>query len=170
MEPSLIADLVARLLALPAERVTVWHFLFLTMGGLCLVAPGIVRSRHHARHVEFIRTATPEQLAAYTGHHKLPPPSPPSVGGPVLVLALVLVLGLIRGSGLSVASAEDSSECRRDRDCPAGQYCNRGSCVSNARRPNPRPKAQMAAREPLGLAWEERDPERPSLGWLQRNL
>lgn len=109
MEPSLIADLVARLLALPAERVTVWHFLFLIIGGLCLVAPGIVRSRHHARHVEFIRTATPEQLAAYTGHHKLPPPGPPSVGGPVLVLALVLVLGLIRGSGLSVASVEDSS-------------------------------------------------------------
>ena len=32
MEPTLIAELVARLLALPSDKVTVWHFLFLAVG------------------------------------------------------------------------------------------------------------------------------------------
>lgn len=168
MEPSLIADLVARLLALPAERVTVWHFLFLAVGVFGLSLPSLIRLRHHNQQVQFLRTATPEQLAAYTGNHRLPPPKAPSLGGPVVILGLLLLVGIARG-GVTVAVADESRpECQSDKQCPAGQYCHRGACVSNARRPTPKPK--VAARGPLGLAWEYRDPPAPTVGWVQRNL
>lgn len=168
MEPSLIVDLIARLLALPADKVTVWHFLFLAVGVVGLSLPGLIRMRHHDRHVQFIREATPEQLAAYTGNHKLPPPKAPGLGGPVVILGLLLLVGLSRG-GLTVAASEESRpECTSDKQCPAGQYCLRGSCVSNARRP--KPGGKMAASGPLGLDFEMRDPEVPSVEWIQRNL
>lgn len=169
MEPSLIADLVARLLALPADKVSLAHVLFLLGGVLGLCLPGLIRLRHHSQHVQFLRTATPEQLAAYTGNHKLPPPKAPGLSGPVVVLGMLLLVGIARGSAPSLArSSDEGAECTRDRDCPAGQYCHRGSCVSNARKPVPRPK--MAVRGPLGLAWEDRDPPAPTVGWVQRNL
>ena len=168
MEPSLIADLVARLLALPAERVTVWHFLFLALGVVGLALPGLIRLRHHSQHTRFLRTATPEQLAAYTGNHRLPPPKAPGLGGPVVILGVLLLVGLSRG-GLTVAASEESRpECTSDKQCPAGQYCLRGSCVSNARRP--KPCGKMAASGPLGLDFEMRDPELPTVDWVQRNL
>lgn len=168
MEPSLIVDLIARLLALPADKVTVWHFLFLAVGVVGLSLPGLIRMRHHDRHVQFIREATPEQLAAYTGNHKLPPPKAPGLGGPVVILGLLLLVGLSRG-GLTVAASEESRpECTSDKQCPAGQYCLRGSCVSNARRP--KPGGKMAASGPLGLEHEVRDPEVPSVEWIQRHL
>lgn len=169
MDQSALVELIARLLALPADKVTVWHFLFLFVGVFGLSLPGLIRLRHHGQHVQFLRTATPEQLAAYTGNHRLPPPKAPSLGGPVLVLGLLLLVGLARGSVASMASsAEEGSECKRDRDCPTGQYCHHGSCVSNAQKITPKPR--MAARDPLGLAWEEHDPPDPSVGWIQRNL
>jgi len=168
MEPSIIADLIARLLAIPADKVTFLHFLFLAMGIFGLAIPGLLWGRNQARHVQFIREATPEQLAAYMGNHKLPPPKAPSLGGPVVILGLLLVVGLARGASESLArSGDEGAECQRDRDCPAGQYCHRGSCVSNARKPVPK---RMAVRGPLGLAFEERDPEAPTVGWVHRNF
>lgn len=168
MEPSIIADLIARLLAIPADKVTVAHFLFMAMGIFGLALPGLVWSRNQARHVQFIREATPEQLAAYMGSHKLPPPKAPHLGGPVLILGLLLLVGIARG-GVTVAASEESRpECTSDKQCPAGQYCLRGSCVSNARRP--KPGGKMAASGPLGLDFEMRDPEVPSVEWIQRNL
>jgi len=169
MDQSALVDLVARLLALPADKVTVWHFLFLLGGVLGLCLPGLIRLRHHSQHVQFLRTATPEQLAAYTGNHNLPPPKAPGLTGPMVILGLLLLIGLARGAGDEMArSSDEGAECSRDRDCPAGQYCHRGACVSNARKPLPRPK--MAVRNPLGLAWEDRDPPTPTVGWAQRNL
>ena len=70
MDQSALVELVARLLALPADKVTVWHFLFLFVGVFGLSLPGLIRLRHHGQHVQFLRTATPEQLAAYTGNHR----------------------------------------------------------------------------------------------------
>lgn len=169
MEPSLIADLVARLLALPADKVSVWHFLFLGVGILGLSMPGLIWGRNHDKRVRFLREATPEQLAAYNGHPMPPPPKGPGLSGPVVILGLLLLIGLARGSGDAMArSSDEGAECTRDRDCPSGQYCHRGSCVSNARKPMPKPK--VAARGPLGLAWEDRDPPAPTVGWVQRNL
>ena len=55
MEPSLIVDLIARLLALPADKVTVWHFLFLAVGVVGLSLPGLIRMRHHGQHVQFLQ-------------------------------------------------------------------------------------------------------------------
>lgn len=168
MEPSAIVELVARMLALPSDKVTVWHFLFLAVGVFGLSLPGLIRLRHHGQHVQFLRTATPEQLAAYTGNHKLPPPKAPSLGGPVVILGLLLLVGMTRGSSDWLSkSEEESTECQRDRDCPIGQYCHRGSCVSNARKPSSK---RMAVRGPLGLALEERDPEAPTVGWVHRNF
>lgn len=169
MDQSAIVELVARLLALPADKVTAWHFLFLAVGVFGLSLPGLIRLRHHSQHVQFLRTATPEQLAAYTGNHKLPQPKAPGLTGPVVILGLLLLIGLARGAGDEMArSSDEGAECSRDRDCPAGQYCHRGACVSNARKPVPKPK--VAARGPLGLAWELRDPPAPTVGWAQRNL
>ncbi len=168
MEPSIIADLIARLLAIPADKVTFAHFLFMAMGIFGLALPGLVWSRNQARHVQFIREATPEQLAAYMGSHKLPAPKAPHLGGPVVILGLLLLVGIARG-GVTVAASEESRpECTSDKQCPAGQYCLRGSCVSNARRP--KPGGKMAASGPLGLDFEMRDPEVPSVEWIQRNL
>jgi len=169
MDQSAIVELVARLLALPADKVTAWHFLFLAVGVFGLSLPGLIRLRHHGQHVQFLRTATPEQLAAYTGNHRLPPPKAPSLGGPVVILGLLLLVGMARG-GVTVAASEDSRpECTSDKQCPAGQYCLRGSCVSNAHKPKPG-KQRMAASGPLGLEFEVRDPEVPTVEWLQRNL
>lgn len=169
MEPSLIVDLIARLLALPADKVTVWHFLFLAVGVVGLSLPGLIRMRHHDRHVQFIREATPEQLAAYTGNHKLPPPKAPSLGGPVVILGLLLLVGIARG-GVTVASSEESRpECQSDRQCPTGQYCLKGVCVSNAHK-GKGGKQKVAASGPLGMEYEVRDPERPAVDWVQRNL
>lgn len=168
MDQSALVELVARLLALPADKVTAWHFLFLAVGVLGLSLPSFIRLRHHNQQVQFLRTATPEQLAAYTGNHRIPPPKAPSLGGPVVILGLLLLVGLNRG-GVTVAASEESRpECTSDKQCPAGQYCLRGSCVSNARRP--KPAGKMAASGPLGLEFELRDPEVPSVEWIQRNL
>lgn len=169
MDQSAIVELVARLLALPADKVTAWHFLFLAVGVFGLSLPGLIRLRHHGQHIQFLRTATPEQLAAYTGNHRLPPPKAPSLGGPVVILGLLLLVGMVRG-GVTVAASEDSRpECTSDKQCPAGQYCLRGACVSNAHKPKPG-KQRMAASGPLGLEFEVRDPEVPTVEWLQRNL
>lgn len=170
MDQSAIVELVARLLALPADKVTAWHFLFLAVGVFGLSLPGLIRLRHHGQHIQFLRTATPEQLAAYTGNHRLPPPKTPSLGGPVVILGLLLLVGIARRGGVTVAASEDSRpECTSDKQCPAGQYCLRGSCVSNAHKPKPG-KQRMAASGPLGLDFEVRDPEVPTVEWLQRNL
>lgn len=169
MEPSILADLIARLLAIPADKVTFSHFLFLAMGIFGLALPGLVWSRNQARHVQFIRDATPEQLAAYMGNHKLPPPKAPSLGGPVVILGLLLLVGIARG-GVTVAASEESRpECTSDKQCPAGQYCLRGSCVSNAHK-GKMGKQKVAASGPLGMEYEVRDPERPAVDWVQRNL
>jgi len=169
MDQSAIVELVARLLALPADKVTVWHFLFLAVGVVGLSLPSFIRLRHHNQQVQFLRTATPEQLAAYTGNHKLPPPKAPSLGGPVVILGLLLLVGIARG-GVTVAASEESRpECQSDRQCPTGQYCLRGSCVSNAHK-GKLGKQKVAAGGTLGLEWEVRDPERPTFEWIQRNL
>lgn len=169
MEPSLIVDLIARLLALPADKVTVWHFLFLAVGVVGLSLPSFIRLRHHNQQVQFLRTATPEQLAAYTGNHKLPPPKAPCLGGPAVILGLLLLVGIARG-GVTVAASEESRpECTSDKQCPAGQYCLRGSCVSNAHK-GKSGKQKVAASGPLGMEYEVRDPERPAVDWVQRNL
>lgn len=169
MDHNALGELVARLLALPADKVSLAHVLFLIGGVLGLCMPGLIRLRHHHQHVKFLREATPEQLAAYTGNQRLPPPKAPSLGGPVVILGLLLIVGLVRGPSESLAkSGEEGAECQRDRDCPNGQYCHRGACVSNARKPAPKPR--MAVRSPLGLAFEERDPEAPTVGWVHRNL
>jgi Cys-rich repeat protein len=169
MEPSILADLIARLLAIPADKVTFSHFLFLAMGIFGLALPGLIRLRHHGQHVQFLRTATPEQLAAYTGNHRLPPPKAPSLGGPVVILGLLLLVGITRG-GVTVAASEESRpECTSDKQCPAGQYCLRGSCVSNAHK-GKSGKQKVAASGPLGMEYEVRDPERPTVDWVQRNL
>jgi len=169
MDQSAIVELVARLLALPADKVTVWHFLFLAVGVVGLSLPSFIRLRHHNQQVQFLRTATPEQLAAYTGNHKLPPPKAPSLGGPVVILGLLLLVGIARG-GVTVAASEESRpECQSDRQCPTGQYCLRGSCVSNAHK-GKLGKQKVAAGGTLGLEWEVRDPERPTVEWIQRNL
>jgi len=169
MDQGAIVELVARLLALPADKVTVWHFLFLAVGVFGLALPGLIRLRHHGQHVRFLRTATPEQLAAYSGNPLLPPPKAPSLGGPVVILGLLLLVGIARGGGASVATSEERTECTSDRQCPTGTYCLRGACVSNARKPAPAPrKSKMAST--LGLEYEVRDPETPAVGWLQRSL
>jgi len=169
MDQSAIVELVARLLALPADKVTVWHFLFLAVGVVGLSLPSFIRLRHHNQQVQFLRTATPEQLAAYTGNHKLPPPKAPSLGGPVVILGLLLLVGIARG-GVTVAASEESRpECQSDRQCPTGQYCLRGSCVSNAHK-GKLGKQKVAAGGTLGLEWEVRDPERPTVEWIKRNL
>ena len=108
-------------------------------------------------------------LAAYAGNHRLPPPKAPGLGGPVVILGLLLLVGLSRG-GLTVASSEESRpECTSDKQCPAGQYCLRGSCVSNAHK-GKSGKQKVAASGPLGMEYEVRDPERPAVDWVQRNL
>ena len=170
MDQGAIVELVARLLALPADKVTVWHFLFLAGGVIGLALPGLIRLRHHRQHVQFLRAATPEQLSAYLGNHKLLPPKAPSLGGPVVILGLLLLVGIARGGGASVATSEEQrTECTSDRQCPTGTYCLRGACVSNARKPAPR-KSKMASSGTLGLEYEVRDPETPAVGWLQRSL
>jgi Cys-rich repeat protein len=169
MEPSLIADLVARLLALPADKVTVWHFLFLAVGVFGLSLPGLIWGRNHDKRVRFLREATPEQLAAYNASPMPPPPKGPGLSGPVVILGLLLLVGIARG-GVTVAASEESRpECQSDRQCPSGQYCLKGSCVSNAHK-GKSGKQKVAASGPLGMEYEVRDPERPTVDWVQRNL
>ncbi len=104
-ERALIAELIRWVMGIPADRVT-WHHVALVIGGLVVwVLPAAMRLYHFVQHLRFIRTATPEQLAAYTG--KLPPPKPPSLGGPVVMLALLCLLGL---TGRDANSAQIAAE------------------------------------------------------------
>lgn len=164
-----IAEIVRWLMGVPSDRVT-WHHVALMGAGVVIwVLPAVLRLYHFTQHTRFIRSATPEQLAAYTGNHKLPPPKAPSLGGPVVILGLLLLVGIARG-GVTVAASEESRpECQSDRQCPSGQYCLKGSCVSNAHK-GKSGKQKVAASGPLGMEYEVRDPERPTVDWVQRNL
>ncbi len=153
-ERALIAELIRWVMGIPAERVT-WHHVVLVLGGMLVwVLPAAMRIYHFVHHLRFIRSATPEQLAAYTG--KLPPPKPPSLGGPVTILALLCALGLASGGAAAdpqTASAKPqpvetdtvttaAKNCCRDCDPPS--RCVKCHCEAATKMPPP-PKEQPRA-------------------------
>jgi hypothetical protein len=129
-----IAEIVRWLMGVPSDRVT-WHHVALMGAGVVIwVLPAVLRLYHFTQHTRFIRSATPEQLAAYTG--KLPPPPPPSLGGPAAILLLLLALGMTGGPTASETSAktEQTSAAESDdarnccRDCDPPSRCVRCHC------------------------------------------
>lgn len=133
---SLIAELIRWVMGIPADRVT-WHHVALVIGGLVVwVLPAAMRLYHFVQHLRFIRTATPEQLAAYTG--KLPPPKPPSLGGPVVMLALLCLLGLTgrdaNSAQIAAAAAAPSLPVKNCcKDCDPPSRCVRCHCEANGK-------------------------------------
>lgn len=132
---AIIAELIRWVMGLPADRVT-WHHVALVIGGLVVwVLPAALRLYHFVQHLRFIRTATPEQLAAYTG--KLPPPKPPSLGGPAVMLALLCLLGLTErpSPDAQMASAVDQSLPVKNccKDCEPPSRCVRCHCEAKGK-------------------------------------
>lgn len=142
--PSFVADLIRWMLGIPADQVTWRHVVFLIVGGLIWCGPGAFRLWHHHKHIRFIQGATPDQLAAYSG--KMPPPKPPSLGGPALMLAILLALSLSARHEERTASAASSSEITTAstvrnccKECDPPSRCNRCKCEAQTVKP---PKVQ----------------------------
>lgn len=144
---SLIAELIRWVMGIPADRVT-WHHVALVIGGLVVwVLPAAMRLYHFVQHLRFIRTATPEQLAAYTG--KLPPPKPPSLGGPVVMLALLCLLGLTGrdANSAQIAAAAPSLPVKNCcKDCDPPSRCVKCHCEAKGKQSPPRPQPQRDER------------------------
>lgn len=153
----LTAKLLRWLLAIPADQITGWHFVFLAMGGAIVVVPPALRYRDRERHRRFVREATPAQLEAYK--RDLPPP--PNVGGSLVVLALLLTLGLTgrsqalaqdarSGVDESLASAGVKGKC--SPPCEPPLRCVGGGCQGNAgKKPKgqpPKPVSEWATYQP----------------------
>lgn len=151
-EQTLIAELIRWVMGIPADRVT-WHHVALVLGGLMVwVLPAAMRIYHFVHHMRFIRSANPEQLAAYTG--KLPPPKPPSLGGPAVMLLLFCLLGLT-GRGNSAQAGElaaiaspsapiPAKNCCKDCDPPS--RCVKCHCEAKGKQAPPRPQHQRDER------------------------
>lgn len=168
-EPTLVAELIRWVMGLPAERVT-WHHVALVLGGVVVwVLPAAMRLYHFIQHTRFIRTASPEQLAAYTG--KLPPPQPPSLGGPLAILLLLCALGLTGGPSVAAtdrqsfttgggsqeqasltATPQPAKNCCKECDPPS--RCVRCRCEAATKQPaiQPRrPRDERLTSRPLPL-------------------
>ena len=146
--PSFVADLIRWMLGIPADQVTWRHVVFLIVGGLIWCGPGAFRLWHHHKHIRFIQGATPDQLAAYSG--KMPPPKPPSLGGPAVMLAVLLALSLsarreertASAASPEITTASTVRNCCKECDPPS--RCNRCKCEAQTVKP---PKVQPQRNE-----------------------
>ncbi len=153
MEPGFFVEALRVLFAIPADKVTIWHFLIATIFASAVVLPYVLRLLWLRRHQEFCATATREQLDVYRSSpdlqdHITREMKPPGPGAPLAVLALLSVFGLsgtqtdaiayrINWENYDASSATDAKPACPP-DCVPPSSCVRGRCVGNASQGTPK--------------------------------
>ena len=126
---------------------------------LCNVLKRWFELRDRAAHREAVLRLHGNGSALDALARSVPPPTGDINSGPMVPLAIGSAAALYAPPSL-VAEADSAKECPRSSDCQDGDRCERGKCVSNARRPRPPFKPRAAADESLALWWPTRSQRR----------
>ena len=85
--------------------------------------------------------------------------------GPIILLAIGFAAAIYNPAPLFASDADSGRECSTASDCKDGDRCERGRCVSNARKPKLPRKASATEEDGLALWWSprtmRRDPFEP---------
>ena len=105
--------------------------------------------------------------AALDALASLSPQSGKINSGPIILLAIGFAAAIYNPAPLFASDADSGRECSTASDCKDGDRCERGRCVSSARKPAGAPKKTTNYDDGLALWWSpphlRRDPFEPAL-------
>ena len=103
--------------------------------------------------------------AALDALASLSPQSGKINSGPIILLAIGFAAAIYNPAPLFASDADSGRECSTASDCKDGDRCERGRCVSNARKPKLPRNASATEEDGLALWWSprtlRRDPFEP---------